>query len=138
MRTRRMYTVMISLQITVDNHFLAFMNSTSWVPLRGMTTLLSVRDAVANGTSHVPEGSALRDEHFVITEDDVQVVDLLIVRTITIAPRSPFLRVVASDREVEQPGRRGPPVPLPRAPALHVRTGDFVVRGCVADTKGVS
>ena len=115
----------IALQNTVDNHFLAFMNSTSWVPLRGTTTLLSVRDAVANGSSYVPEGGALRDEQFVITEDDVQVVDLLIVRTFTIAPRSLFLRAVAADREVEQPGRRGPPVPLPRAPAVHVRPAPF-------------
>ena len=75
-----MYTVTIALENDPDNHFLGFMNTTSWEPLKGTTTLLSVRDAIANGSSYAPVGGSLRDEQFMITEDSIQTVDLVIVR----------------------------------------------------------
>ena len=77
-----MYTVTIALENDPDNHFLGFMNTTSWEPLKGTTTLLSVRDAIANGSSYAPVGGSLRDEQFMITEDSIQTVDLVIVRTL--------------------------------------------------------
>lgn len=54
----------------------------SWEPLRGTTTLLRAREAFLNGDVYGGEGGSLQSgEQFMITEDAVQVVDLLIVRT---------------------------------------------------------
>ena len=73
----RMYTVSISLENDPENHFLAFMNSTSWVPLKGTTTLLDVYN---NKGTYAPNGGSIQPtDQFMITEDDIQVVDLLIV-----------------------------------------------------------
>ncbi len=52
----------------------------SWVPLSGTTTLLNVRNAFAGGSSYAPSGGSIQPgDQFMITEDSIQVVDLLIV-----------------------------------------------------------
>ena len=84
-----------SQQKISEHRFLAFMNTTSWEPLQGTTTLLRVREEIAKGSVYVPEGSGLRDEQFVITEDEIQVVDLIIVRT---RCYSPMFRIIQLTR----------------------------------------
>ncbi|KAJ3484465.1 hypothetical protein NLI96_g5633 [Meripilus lineatus] len=78
----RMYLVVVALENTADGRFLAFMNRTSWEPLSGTTSLLLVREAGLerhNATSFAPVGGSLQDgDQFYVTEDSIQVVDLLI------------------------------------------------------------
>ena len=72
-----MYEVTVSLGNTANGQFLAFMNGTSWEPLQGTTTLLKVHE---RGSNYAPIGGSIQPgDQFLITEDDIQVVDLLIV-----------------------------------------------------------
>ncbi|POY75890.1 hypothetical protein BMF94_0973 [Rhodotorula taiwanensis] len=45
------YTFSLSMQNTADNHWLAFVNSTSWSPLQGQATLLDQWAATTRGAS---------------------------------------------------------------------------------------
>ncbi|KAH8093091.1 multicopper oxidase 2A [Cristinia sonorae] len=75
----RMYTVKVSLQNTNENHFLAFFNSTSWEPLSGTSTFMEVRKAALQNASYAPLGASLQNpDQLMITEDSIQVVDLLV------------------------------------------------------------
>ncbi|KAL4246950.1 multicopper oxidase family protein [Abortiporus biennis] len=71
----RAYTVNVALENTSSGDFRAFFNGTSWEPLTGTSTLLSVRNAP---TTFAPEGSSLNGDQFIITEDSIQTVDLII------------------------------------------------------------
>jgi len=70
----RAVSVTVSFQSTADGRFLGFMNTTSWEPLSGTTTLLSVQQ---NPTGYAPAGAGLgAGEQLIFTEDSIQVVDL--------------------------------------------------------------
>ncbi|CAL1697520.1 unnamed protein product [Somion occarium] len=74
--TRR-YPITVALENTNDGRFLAFINRTSWEPLTGTSTLLAVHNA--GGSSYAPNGGSLQDSsQFLITENSIQTVDLLI------------------------------------------------------------
>ncbi|GJE95432.1 cupredoxin domain-containing protein [Phanerochaete sordida] len=75
----RQYPLTIALELADSQLFLGFMNSTvrraarSWSPLQGTTTLLQTRAAASNGSVYSADGG-----QFMVMEDSVQVVDLLI------------------------------------------------------------
>ncbi|KAI0069818.1 Cupredoxin [Panus rudis PR-1116 ss-1] len=72
----REYTVKVAMENTTDGRFLAFFNTTSWEPLVGTSTLLTVHQ---DGASYAPEGGSLQNStQFMITEDTIQTVDLII------------------------------------------------------------
>ncbi|EKM52908.1 uncharacterized protein PHACADRAFT_100639 [Phanerochaete carnosa HHB-10118-sp] len=76
------YTVDFSIGVTSSGGAIAAMNGTSWTPLSGTSTLLQIVDAAKNGSTYAAEGSSVEpDNQFIITEDDIQVVDLLLVNT---------------------------------------------------------
>ena len=53
----------------------------TWQPLSGTSTLLQVVDASKNHTAYAPQGSSIQSrDQFIITEDSIEVVDLLLVR----------------------------------------------------------
>jgi len=73
----RAVSVTVSFQSTADGRFLGFMNTTSWDPLSGTTTLLSVQQ---NPTGYAAAGAGLgAGEQLIFTEDSIQVVDLRVV-----------------------------------------------------------
>ncbi|GJE96110.1 multicopper oxidase [Phanerochaete sordida] len=75
----RLYKLRVSLQLHDSLVMLGFMNTTSWEPLRATTTLLRAREAALAGAVYGGEGGSLQDgEQFLLTEDSVQVVDLVI------------------------------------------------------------
>ncbi|KAI0338648.1 multicopper oxidase 2A [Trametopsis cervina] len=75
----RPYYVTFDLQNSINGAFLGFVNTTSWNPLQGTTTLLNVRNAVLASSTYAPVGGSVQaDDQFMVTEDSVQVVDLLI------------------------------------------------------------
>jgi len=75
----RQYPLTIALELADSLLFLGFMNSTSWSPLQGTTTLLQARAALQAGGVYGTEGGSLQSgQQFMVTEDSVQVVDLLI------------------------------------------------------------
>ncbi|EKM52914.1 uncharacterized protein PHACADRAFT_261609 [Phanerochaete carnosa HHB-10118-sp] len=78
-RTRR-YSLRVSMQMHSSLVSLGFMNTTSWEPLQGTTTLLRAREAFQEGRVYGGSdgGSLQSGEQFLLTEDSVQVVDLLI------------------------------------------------------------
>ena len=70
--------VSFAFQETTDGQFLAFMNSTSWTPLNGTSTLLAVHQ---NPTSYAPAGAGIgAGDQLLVTEDSIQVLDVQIVR----------------------------------------------------------
>ena len=76
----RAVSMTVSFQSTADGRFLGFMNTTSWEPLNGTTTLLSVQQ---NPTGYAPAGAGLgAGEQLIFTEDSIQVVDLRVVRVL--------------------------------------------------------
>ena len=76
----RAVSMTVSFQSTADGRFLGFMNTTSWEPLNGTTTLLSVQQ---NPTGYAPAGVGLgAGEQLIFTEDSIQVVDLRVVRVL--------------------------------------------------------
>jgi iron transport multicopper oxidase len=76
----RAVSMTVSFQSTADGRFLGFMNTTSWEPLSGTTTLLSV---LQNPTRYAPAGVGLGvGDQLIFTEDSVQVVDLRVVRVL--------------------------------------------------------
>lgn len=75
----RMYPVTVALENTNENRFLAFFNKTSWEPLSGTSTFMQVRNAALSNSSYAPDGASLQNpDQLMITEDSIQVVDLLI------------------------------------------------------------
>ncbi|KIJ23523.1 multicopper oxidase [Sphaerobolus stellatus SS14] len=72
----RGYHVSFAFENTDDGRFLGFMNTTSWDPLKGTTTLLSARKN-PKGYAALGGGIAAGDQ-FMITEDSIEVVDLMI------------------------------------------------------------
>ncbi|TCD62838.1 hypothetical protein EIP91_006351 [Steccherinum ochraceum] len=75
----RLYPATVALENTVDGRFLAFFNRTSWEPLQGTSTFLSVRNAGLAGSMYAPVGSSLQSpDQLLLTEDSIQVVDLLV------------------------------------------------------------
>ncbi|EKM55004.1 uncharacterized protein PHACADRAFT_60261, partial [Phanerochaete carnosa HHB-10118-sp] len=75
----RQYPITFALELADSQLFLGFMNGTSWTPLEGTTTLLQARAASQAGGVYGVEGGSLQaGQQFMVTEDSVQVVDLLI------------------------------------------------------------
>lgn len=63
-----------SFQSTADGRFLGFMNSTSWEPLSGTSTLLAVH---RDPTGYVPVGVGIGvGDQLLVTEDSIQVLDV--------------------------------------------------------------
>jgi hypothetical protein len=72
--------ISFAFQQTADGKFLGFMNTTSWDPLNGTSTLLAVHQ---NPTGYAPAGGAIAaGDQFLVTEDSIQVLDLQIVRVV--------------------------------------------------------
>ncbi|KAH9960009.1 multicopper oxidase 2A [Russula dissimulans] len=70
----RSVSMTVSFQSTSDGQFLGFINSTSWEPLSGQSTLLAVRN---NPAGYAPIGAGLgAGDQLLFTEDSIQVVDL--------------------------------------------------------------
>jgi len=70
-------SVTVSFQSSAEGRFLGFMNNTSWEPLSGTTTLLSVQK---DPTGYAPVGVAVgAGDQLLWTEDSVQVLDLIVV-----------------------------------------------------------
>ena len=70
-------SVTVSFQSTADGRFLGFMNTTSWEPLTGTTTLLSVQK---DPTGYAPVGVAVgAGDQLLVMEDSIQVLDLIVV-----------------------------------------------------------
>ncbi|KAI0092237.1 multicopper oxidase 2A [Irpex rosettiformis] len=75
----RPYYVSFDLQNDANGRFLAFMSGTSWSPLSGNTTLLNVRNAFIASTTYASTGGSVQPgDQFMITEDSIEVVDLII------------------------------------------------------------
>jgi iron transport multicopper oxidase len=56
------------------------MNTTSWLPLNGTSTLLAVHQ---NPTGFAPDGAGLgAGDQLLVTEDSIQVLDLRVVRVL--------------------------------------------------------
>jgi hypothetical protein len=56
--------------------------SQSWTMLQGQSTLLDVKNAFDAMRVYAPEGSSVQSgDQFMITEDSIQVVDLIVVRS---------------------------------------------------------
>jgi hypothetical protein len=73
--------VSFAFQETADGQFLGFMNSTSWTPLNGTSTLLAVHQ---DPTSYAPAGVGIgAGDQLLVTEDSIQVLDVQIVRVLT-------------------------------------------------------
>jgi hypothetical protein len=85
----RAVSVTVSFQSTADGRFLAFMNTTSWQPLSGTTTLLSVQK---DPTGYAPVGVGIgAGDQLLWTEDSIQVLDLIVVRMLLLSVRVPLL-----------------------------------------------
>ncbi|KAH9980737.1 multicopper oxidase-domain-containing protein [Russula compacta] len=70
----RAVPVSASFQYTPDGRFLGFMNTSSWEPLSGTSTLLAVHQ---DPTGYAPDGAGLSEgEQLLVTEDSIQVIDL--------------------------------------------------------------
>jgi len=68
--------VAFAFQRTAEGQFLGFMNSTSWLPLNGTSTLLAVHQ---NPTGYAPAGAGIgAGDQFLVTEDTIQVLDVQI------------------------------------------------------------
>ncbi|THH26893.1 hypothetical protein EUX98_g7295 [Antrodiella citrinella] len=75
----RQYIITATLQNTNENHFLAFLNKISWEPLTDTSTYMHVRNAGLDNSTYAPTGSSLQPgDQLMITEDSIQVVDLII------------------------------------------------------------
>ncbi|EJD50994.1 multicopper oxidase [Auricularia subglabra TFB-10046 SS5] len=66
------YKVTVSFQVTADNGFFAFINSTSWTPLSGSPTLFSHLGADNVGAK------TFDNSQLILTSEDAEVVDLII------------------------------------------------------------
>jgi hypothetical protein len=84
--------ISFAFQETANGQFLGFMNTTSWEPLNGTSTLLAVHQ---NPTGYAPVGGAVAaGDQFLVTEDSIQVLDVQIVRVVlALAVRAFFSRV---------------------------------------------
>jgi len=70
----RAASVTVSFQSTADGQFLGFMNTTSYEPLSGISTLLAVHQ---NPTGFVPDGVGIgTGDQLLVTADSIQVLDL--------------------------------------------------------------
>ncbi|KZT43398.1 hypothetical protein SISSUDRAFT_978652 [Sistotremastrum suecicum HHB10207 ss-3] len=67
------YSATVSFQNTDQGKFLAFLNSTSWEPLAGTSTLLAVR----NSSGFAEEGAGISSvgDQLIVTEDRISVID---------------------------------------------------------------
>jgi iron transport multicopper oxidase len=84
----RAASVTVSFQSTADGRFLGFMNTMSWEPLSGTTTLLSVQK---DPTGYAPVGLAVgAGDQLLWTEDSIQVLDLIVVRMLLLAVPVPL------------------------------------------------
>jgi hypothetical protein len=73
----RATSVTVSFQSTADGQFLGFMNTSSWEPLDGISTLLAVHQ---NPTGFVPDGVGIgTGDQLIVTADSIQVLDLRVV-----------------------------------------------------------
>ncbi|GJE95819.1 multicopper oxidase [Phanerochaete sordida] len=78
----KFYSVNFTLALTSSGGVISAMNGTSWSPLASGATLLDVVDAAKNGSAFAPEGSSVElGNQFMITEDSIEVVDLLVINT---------------------------------------------------------
>jgi hypothetical protein len=71
--------ISFSFQETADGQNLAFINSTSWEPLNGTSTLLAVHQDPKGYVPPVGPGIGAGDQ-LIMTEDSIQVIDVSIVR----------------------------------------------------------
>ncbi|KAI0092238.1 multicopper oxidase 2A [Irpex rosettiformis] len=75
----RPYYVNFDFEDNANGVNLAYINGTSWTPLSGNTTLLKVRNAFLTSTTYAPVGGSVQPgDQFLLTEDSIQVVDLII------------------------------------------------------------
>lgn len=89
----------------------------SWTPLQGTTTLLQVVDAARKGQTYAPEGVSVQSTNqLILTEDSIQVVDILLVSRIAAHVAAVHLTVLQKG----QPGWWRPSVPPPRAHSVYV------------------
>ena len=73
----RAVSVTVSFQSTPDGQFLGFMNTSSYEPLSGISTLLEVHQ---NPTGFVPEGVGIgTGDQLLVTTNSIQVLDLQVV-----------------------------------------------------------
>lgn len=84
----RTASVTVSFQSTADGQFLGFMNTTSFEPLNGVSTLLAVHQ---NPTGFVPDGVGIgTGDQLLVTADSIQVLDLRVVCVLVLVRMSPF------------------------------------------------
>jgi iron transport multicopper oxidase len=80
--------VTVSFQSTPDGQFLGFMNTSSYEPLSGISTLLEVHQ---NPTGFVPEGVGIgTGDQLLVTADSIQVLDLQVVCALLFVHVTPF------------------------------------------------
>lgn len=84
----RATSVTVSFQSTADGQFLGFMNTTSFQPLTGKSTLLAVQQ---NPTGFAPDGVGIgAGDQLLVTADSIQVLDLRVVCVLVLVRMSPF------------------------------------------------
>ncbi|KIP03947.1 ferroxidase/laccase group [Phlebiopsis gigantea 11061_1 CR5-6] len=75
----RFYSVPFNIGGTPSGGTIATMNNVSWVPLVGTNTLLEIQQTNGN---YAPEGPSTElGNQFIITEDTIQTIDLLLLNT---------------------------------------------------------
>ncbi|EKM52861.1 uncharacterized protein PHACADRAFT_100787 [Phanerochaete carnosa HHB-10118-sp] len=76
----KFYNVNFTVGPRTGGGTIATMNGTSWEPLSGTSTLLQILEAAKKGQTFAPEGPSLElGNQLIITENSIQVVDLLLV-----------------------------------------------------------
>jgi hypothetical protein len=84
----RALSVTVSFQSTADGQFLGFMNTTSFEPLTGISTLLAVHQ---NPMGFAPDGVGIgAGDQLLVTADSIQVLDLRVVCVLVPVCMSPF------------------------------------------------
>jgi hypothetical protein len=124
----RTVSVTVSFRSTADGRFLGFINTTSWEPLSGTTTLLSVQK---NATGYAPVGESIgAGDQLFWMEDSIQVLDFIVVCILLFAAPFPAL---LGERRKGQLGRWRSSVPLAWPSPLDVRE-QFTIRVSAAAT----
>ncbi|EKM52894.1 uncharacterized protein PHACADRAFT_149824 [Phanerochaete carnosa HHB-10118-sp] len=76
----RFHTLSFSINVTSSNGTISFINGVSWQPLVSTSTLMQVVGAAKNGSFYAPAGHSVQlHNQYIITEDSIEVVDLLLV-----------------------------------------------------------
>ncbi|KIJ37532.1 multicopper oxidase [Sphaerobolus stellatus SS14] len=131
------YYMTISFQKIFTGRVLGFMNTTSWEPLQGESTLMAVRRDPQN---FAMEGASIVSEQFMVTEDTVRVIDLIVDNLddgdhpFHIHGLRPWIVAAGPGRYIGQPLDK--PNPLRRDTFLVPAYSHFVLR-LVTDNPGV-